>query len=462
MPSEIEIGAHFHSGNWSRAHLTLRPRGPFESWLRGNGDPSLWLSLFGLVEVPRPAELFTPGSPTSERTKLAWRLLRSLRDQDYQRVLTTADLLPSGDLDPCLTLLVSLCRARAMARLGETSHSERQYRLAEEKAGETGSLGLKALILFGRSEAAYLRQDWDDAGKMAMLAVKTLRQSDGSLRVHLSFYERLSAFRESPLRDRNTILMLFRIFRSQKNSLRVRELLVVRAIQTDDLELARCLYIGSPQEYVRNLLSEHFGRRLTARAMDFYWLPNGSPPVEENRLPRYLDVASGKTDGGLLVIKPGFLVHQMLLILSSDFYSRISLEDISRRLYPNLDEHSHSARLRVYQLVDRLREKFMAFDVPLTIKSDSAGYYLVTRSQFALRVSGSTLPMGLPQLRIDRAKRQMGEQDFTIEMFSEELGLSYHVGRRVLLEAMLSGEVEQLVRRRKKLFRFVPPPQNLI
>jgi hypothetical protein len=209
----------------------------------------------------------------------------------------------------------------------------------------------------------------------------------------------------------------------------------VLALPTKDPASWLPLYFGTPFRHYRERLLIDMGAEPTACPpyFDRAWQAAGY------RDPA-LDLFTGAVRGAGEGLKPGALLHRLVLALSCDFYRPISLATLFHRLYPARFYHPRNSPPLVHDGLARLRGWLRDAALPLRIAEHSGHYELQATAPVSIRIPAPEA-LELPHAALLEGLRRASRVDpFSISDAIGWLGLPRRTVLRILQQAC-SGEV---------------------
>jgi hypothetical protein len=131
------------------------------------------------------------------------------------------------------------------------------------------------------------------------------------------------------------------------------------------------LYFGSPQAGFRERIKREI--RFRSEATEFILGDKQAP---------CLDVVIGNHSS----LKVGKKVHQLLVLLTRDFYRPTSLGNLFSHLYPGEVFSLSTSPTRVHQVVNRSRRWLMENDIPIQLTFEDGGLRATLAGPISLRV----------------------------------------------------------------------------
>jgi hypothetical protein len=157
---------------------------------------------------------------------------------------------------------------------------------------------------------------------------------------------------------------------------------------TQDFQLGRHLYFGTPYEAYRARLVKKLGVKSPDLDERFEW-QIGSRGKEF-----LIDAVSGESSSRQTSLKPGQIPQRLFALLVSDFYRPHRIATLHADLFPDRHYHPLHSPVVLRQAILRLRKWFSENKIPLQIEENQSTYRLKALRRLKTRVPplGATSP----------------------------------------------------------------------
>ena len=152
------------------------------------------------------------------------------------------------------------------------------------------------------------------------------------------------------------------------------------ATLTKNKEMIAKLYFGTPHENFRKRIQRLYGSEISF-PKEYIWYPIGKPDVE-NCL---LDIDLGIDMRSGAKVRPGQLIHKLLLILTSDFYRPFKLQTVFSLLFANEFYNAVTSPHKIHDLVGRLGDWFKKNKIPMKVTNPRGEYLLVFLKPYGIK-----------------------------------------------------------------------------
>lgn len=162
-----------------------------------------------------------------------------------------------------------------------------------------------------------------------------------------------------------------------------RDLDLYLGIHASDVDALKRVYFGTPYTaYIQKLENFNFPMCFDLWKQDFR---DSSAPN------RSIDVFGATSLDSKFIVKPGGVLHRLLIALCSDFYRPVRIGYLYRFLYPKNRFNLKSAPNQIYQAMHRLKALSQKTGYSLNIRTSRYGSQLEPSDNFSLRVDKSML-----------------------------------------------------------------------
>ncbi|MCB0365681.1 MAG: hypothetical protein H6624_18655 [Bdellovibrionaceae bacterium] len=331
------------------------------------------------------------------------------------------------------------------AALVQTRGSEEAKRLLahlEESARSQEKKMLLGNILELRSQIAIQERDWERANKDLEQSALLLQASHhdsllftlkwqavvGLHQGHADAVRRLAEVQQKARRMR-----LWETVRDCDRHLAVHQ---VRP------DLLNRLYFGSPYKTFRDILLGEYPDSSHLRE-HYDWIGG----KEGKSWKVLVDLGSWEGEGQPHHLRPGHLIHSLVIVLSADLYSPQKMGTLFGALFPGEHFNPHSSPEKVYKVIQRSREWFEGSGLGLSVEQNGGFYRLRVLSGTAVRLrcrlkDSIAKPDKVEHLG-EYLLRHFGEGRFSAKQLSENLSVSQRTANRLLKEAQEQGWVEK-------------------
>lgn len=151
------------------------------------------------------------------------------------------------------------------------------------------------------------------------------------------------------------------------------------------------LFFGTPYPALRNRIREKFPQQLEAARKSELWIWPSTAVADASVIDvrfdhmRALIEAKGHET---LKLKPGQLLHRVLIMLTSDAYRPFSASRLFGALFPNRQYHWRSSPLVVHQAIFRLRGDLKKAGLPLSLEHGDSGFWIAVAPKYRLVLTG--------------------------------------------------------------------------
>ena len=220
------------------------------------------------------------------------------------------------------------------------------------------------------------------------------------------------------------------------------------AIATDNIDLYRRLYFGTPHLAYRERLV-----KLTRLDVS-NWPKNFDYILGEGTSQGVLDIENAMDLNSKAKLKSGGVVHRLLKILASDFYLSMRAESLFSLLFP--EEYFDPRRFhnRVHNVLARLRRWFRENNIPLDIQENYEEYRLVALAPYTLRLSASPAFQDSNDYLINQIRSEFSKKEFSSTDITKVISISSATSKRVLAEAVERKLISRRGKGRATRYRF--------
>lgn len=205
------------------------------------------------------------------------------------------------------------------------------------------------------------------------------------------------------------------------------------AILSQNEQLLHKLFFGTPQAAFRTRIVQLLGRPFSFPQE--YVLSSSDEPPET-----ILDLRTARTDDGQAVLETGGRMHQLLLLLASDFYRPFSIGTIFNTLFKGEAFGQEGSANRVWQVVSRLRHWFEEQNLDISIIEHNGLYRLRLNGNAAIRVSRERASFQRNDIVWQKLQLQLPNH-FTRQDLERASSVSQATAKRLLRWAVDSGHV---------------------
>lgn len=208
------------------------------------------------------------------------------------------------------------------------------------------------------------------------------------------------------------------------------------AIISGDANLMRKVYFGTPHSSYRRRLQKMAGEAFSIPE-SFVWSQSESPE-------RLFDVVKASCEDGSAALGEGSLLHQMMSLLSADFYRPISIGTAFNSLFRGERFGQHGSANRIAQLVARLRKVFAEENLGIEILETNGKYRLHLGPQSGIRVAAEMPQLSRNDLSWMKLKIQLTNAEFTRQDLERISQFSPAKAKRILRWAIDNGQVRSI------------------
>lgn len=223
----------------------------------------------------------------------------------------------------------------------------------------------------------------------------------------------------------------------------IRDLEYHRALITNDLELIKKLYFGTPYQLFRDKILKDFDSESLGES--YFWGDQNSNLV--------IDLSTGNINDRL-AIESGSIVHKVLICLCRDFYRPTPVLNLFQSLYPGEFFDIDTSINRTVQSIRRLRKFLNDSKIPIEIIEEKSEYQLKLTGSLCLTLPRQFLPLDKTQLQIIKLKDAIDDNRFTAKQIESSLGLSRSAIQRLLSDAVSVGLIKQFSKGRSSFYTF--------
>lgn len=221
-----------------------------------------------------------------------------------------------------------------------------------------------------------------------------------------------------------------------------------------DFYLLNKAFYGTPHFQHRKMLATEFPDNFELQ--DYFCF---GPLVENPKVHQLFHLERGECLNGEKSLKQGQVVHRLLKVLASDFYTPFSLASIFSRMFPENHYSPDLAPDRVYQAVKRFRQWCEEVQAPFEIDSRNEQYQLNFTGDLVLIIPKTSLQRGqgldFKDYRLESLFREFQVAEFSAKDAATLLDTSARTVNRLLKEAITEGHVETLGAGSHKKYKIV-------
>lgn len=330
--------------------------------------------------------------------------------------------LKSIDQSSYAAVIAKINLAAAKVFLEETDEASS---LLNDVIGEARKKELKVLLGNAHelsSQVAIIKNDFSTAQDHLEKASVLLKSSHG---LGSFFVEKWSQI----LKVKSNQVKVHELSELREKALRIghwetiRDCDYIQAKITEDQALVRHLYFGTPFKEYRKRLSNQFSFKPNWREVS-NWSPQVTldATISDSQYP-VLDVALGSYSDSSFQLSPSSVLHQLLFIMSRDFYRPMPLGLVFSRLYPGEFYDPVTSNDRAFKSIQRLRKELSISDVPLRIQEESGSYRLAGSSIFLKVGLKESLP-SKEELELHHIYSHFENRPFKLKEAAQKVGLS--------------------------------------
>jgi tetratricopeptide (TPR) repeat protein len=203
------------------------------------------------------------------------------------------------------------------------------------------------------------------------------------------------------------------------------------------------LVFGTPYQSYRDRVLKEFGRQ-----------PSSSYVLGGREAAFVMDLVSGSVSG-TIGLSPGKKNHQLIDVLTRDFYRPTRLSSVFSELYPNEYFDIFSSPARVRMAVNRLRQWIGSSGLPLELRFD-AGYILRPLPGMGLRIPFTRGTVDQQNVQWQRLSSAMpGSHEVSVSQIQGLLDVSASSALRLATWAVQAGHLERVGQGRSTRYRRV-------
>jgi len=234
--------------------------------------------------------------------------------------------------------------------------------------------------------------------------------------------------------ERNSILQL-RGFRQKAVGIghweTVRDCDWLDALITENEKLFIHVFYGTPFEGFRQKMREDYPKQVNVPLEYLYNVGNGDGE-------KVLDLFQGIMEGEKKGLKVGQSLHQLLVVLASDFYRPLRVAEIHSVLFPEAFFNPNSSPTRIYQVVKRLRAWLVSSRIPLQIDSVSGAYHFESKRGVGIRLRDQSSLKHRADPYLKRIEDKWTDTPFSVQEVGRHLKISSSTALRLVNEGIQS------------------------
>lgn len=208
--------------------------------------------------------------------------------------------------------------------------------------------------------------------------------------------------------------------------------LYIAILSCDKQQLDR-LFFGTPQDAFRRRIMDLAGNQFSF-AEEYIWTAG------QESVKRTLDLRTARTDDGQSALDTAGRIHQLLLLLASDFYRPFSIGTIFNTLFPNESYGQDGSANRVWQVVSRLRRWFEEQNLDFSIVEHNGLYRLQLNGEAGIRVTQKRPSYERNDIVWHKVRAELPSQ-FTRQDLERTCAFSKATAKRLLRWAIDTGQV---------------------
>jgi tetratricopeptide (TPR) repeat protein len=217
----------------------------------------------------------------------------------------------------------------------------------------------------------------------------------------------------------------------------IRDCELYQALITQDTDKLEKIYFGSPYPAFRDRVLRLYKKKLPL-SEEFVWAPL-QPPKSEKYI---LDVVEGVDRRSGAKLKKGQLLHQLLQILTSDFYRPFKVEALFSALFENEYYDFNRSAHKVYDLIGRLRTWLKENAVPMEIVNISRTEFRIEFLEpYLLRIKPFHGVRSSDDVFVEKLKNSFSDKSFSCRDVMLVTGMSRATCKRYLREAVNKSEL---------------------
>ena len=214
------------------------------------------------------------------------------------------------------------------------------------------------------------------------------------------------------------------------------------AVYRQNPELLNRLYYGTPFLAFRKiLLSEYPSPNDLGESYD--WIGGG----KRKSWDVLIDLGSWEGEGMKDHLRPGHLIHSLVMVLSADLYSPQKMGTLFGALFPGEYFNPHSSPEKVYKIIQRARCWFDKAGLAVSLEQTAGFYRIRLGDGMAMRLRARDQGSIAKPDKIEHLgaylHRRFADRAFSAKELSEELVVSQRTVNRLLKEAQAEGWVEK-------------------
>lgn len=307
-------------------------------------------------------------------------------------------------------------------------------------------------------ETALLRREFENADKYFRESAEKLLESNHRYHLYLEKWRIIVRM----LKEKGSVrsLKAWSEVRKKAAELRnwnsLRELELFKVVATEDVEGLTNLYYGVPFLEFRKRILAIWGKPF--KIDSFYERQIGPRAENQKKERKVFDIASGKDLYKGSKLKPGLVLHRLLQVLATDFYSPFLTTKLFSLVFRGNIFNPTTSPQQVYEAVKRLNKWFVEKEIPFTVHLGEGGYRLRSTEAYILRIPNSS-DEGL-RTKVDDFLDELRHrgliENFNLRMVVESLGLPLRTASRLLSESVSSGKLSRKGKNKSTSYSFNP------
>jgi hypothetical protein len=201
------------------------------------------------------------------------------------------------------------------------------------------------------------------------------------------------------------------------------------------------LYFGTPHEAFRQRIIKESG--IDVGNM-YLWTPELAKGAA-NKKKILLDTNDS-------TMKQGFLLHKLLLVLSSDFYQPQTVQTLFAEIFPDRYYSPQSSPTVIHQLLKRFRIWLGENGYPLELLESKGFYWLQATGRIKIKLH-SKKNLSSDDFKKNQLEKIFAKSEFNRSMVSEKLSCSDRAANYLIKNLLADGFVEQIKFGPKSLYR---------
>ncbi len=209
------------------------------------------------------------------------------------------------------------------------------------------------------------------------------------------------------------------------------------AVKTDDHDLARKLYFGTPHESFKEKLIMKFEFLKNEKYYEF--IAN----KEEIKSEYKIHLGTAEFNGRVLKnIEPGEALHKFLRQLIWDVYEPSDIKSLHAAIYPNEFFNPETSASKIQRLGVRLNQVIERERLPLVVTQNNGTYRLRATEPVTFIIPNHNEKIGPLGIRLKRLIERIGKSTFSVLDVASVMGLQKKNAQEIIEYGISSGQLK--------------------